>query len=183
MRHLVYDIASSLDGYIVAPGDDISAFPMEGDHAAAYQARLETYDTVVMGRRTYEFGYAFGLKAGARAYPHTRHCIFSRTISLPGASDVEVVRTDWRQTIDAMKSEDGTDIYLCGGGRMAGHLLQNGRIDRLIIKLVPIILGSGVALFEGMTATTHLTAVSVTPYNNGVTLLEYEVSPSGCDPS
>lgn len=183
MRHLVYDVASSLDGYIAAPGDDISAFPMKGDHAPAYQARLETYDTVVMGRRTYEFGYGFGLKAGARAYPHMRHLIFSRTISLPGASDVEVVRTDWLQTIDAMKSEDGTDIYLCGGGRMAGYLLQHGRIDRLIVKLAPIILGSGVALFEGMTATTHLTVASVTPYKNGVTLMEYEVNPSGCDPS
>ncbi|MGJ8534448.1 MAG: dihydrofolate reductase family protein [Alphaproteobacteria bacterium] len=183
MRHLVYDVASSLDGYIAAPGDDISAFPMEGDHAAAYQARLEAYDTVVMGRRTYEFGYGFGLKVGARAYPHMRHCIFSRTISFPGASDVEVVRTDWLQTIDAMKSEGGTDIYLCGGGRMAGYLLQHGRIDRLIVKLAPIILGSGVALFEGMTATTHLTAVSVTPYKNGVTLMEYQANLSGCDPS
>jgi len=183
MRHLVYDVASSLDGYIAAQDDDISAFPMEGDHAAAYQARLETYDTVVMGRRTYEFGYGFGLKAGARAYPHMRHCIFSRTIALPDASDVEVVQTDWLQKIDAIKSETGTDIYLCGGGKMAGYLLQQGRIDRLIIKLVPIVLGSGVALFDGVAAATHLKVPSVTLYKNGVTLMEYEVNPSGSDPS
>jgi hypothetical protein len=43
MREIIYDVAVTLDGLIAAPGDDISAFPAEGDHVEAYRARLATY--------------------------------------------------------------------------------------------------------------------------------------------
>lgn len=176
MRHLVYDVASSLDGYIAAPGDDISAFPLEGDHVAAYQHRLAGYDTVVMGRRTYEFGYGFGLQPGMRAYPHMRHFIFSKSIDLPEGSQVDAVPDNWLQRLDELKAEAGTDIYLCGGGSFAGYLLAHGRIDRLCIKLASVVLGNGVPLFGGLTQSIDCKPVHREHYKNGVTLLEYEVS-------
>jgi dihydrofolate reductase len=67
ISRIVYDVAVRLDGYIAGENDDISAFPGEGDHVSAYLARLETYQNFIMGRRTYEFGYRFGLVLGARA--------------------------------------------------------------------------------------------------------------------
>lgn len=178
MRNITYDVAASLDGFIAAPGDDISAFPIEGEHATAYQQRLAGYDTVIMGRRTYEFGYAFGLKPGMRAYPHMRHFIFSESINLPPKSDVEAVQQNWLQTIDALKAEPGPDIYLCGGGAFAGCLLAQGRIDRLIVKLAPIVLGSGIQLFGGISKQAKLEPVKIDKYNNGVVLLEYQLNSS-----
>ena len=67
MGHLVYDVAASLDGYIAGPDGDVTAFPHHGDHVDAYH-ELARYGTAVMGRRTYEFAYAHGLKPGRRAY-------------------------------------------------------------------------------------------------------------------
>ncbi len=66
MPSLIYDVAVSIDGYIAGPNGDISGFPMQGPHAEAYDARLAEYPAVIMGKNTYEFGYAYGLPAGAR---------------------------------------------------------------------------------------------------------------------
>ena len=82
MRHIVYYVATSLDGYISGPKGDISGFngTAESDGIIKYFADLKNFDTVIMGRNTYEFGYKFGLKPGERAYPHMEHLIFSNSL-------------------------------------------------------------------------------------------------------
>lgn len=175
MRRIVYDVAATLDGYIAADGGDISAFSNEGDHVDAYLERLKGYETVLMGRRTYEFGYAFGLKPGQRAYPHMTHHIFSRSLVVPAISDVEVVRDNWLDAVDALRAAPGGDIYLCGGGAFAGYLMSHGRIDRLAIKLNPVLLGGGVPLFENLDKPIKLQLFDSTRYASGVTLIEYMV--------
>ena len=176
MRNIVYDVAATLDGFIAGGGGDVSAFANEGDHVDAYLVRLQTYDTVLMGRRTYEFGYAFGVKPGQRAYPHMAHHVFSRSLALPSPSDVEVVRESWITTIDRLKAAPGGDIYLCGGGAFAGYLANHGRVDRLIVKLNPVLLGRGVPLFAGLERPLSLSLTGTTRYASGVTLLEYGVA-------
>ena len=176
MRRLVYDVATSLDGFICGPGEDISRFPPEGEHVTAYLERLKGYDSVIMGRRTYEFGYRYGMAPGDKAYPHMSHHVFSRTLQLPESSDVEVVREAWLERIDDLKSRAGGPIYLCGGGELAGYLLKHGRIDRLIVKLNPILLGEGVPLFGGASPTQPMRFVSSEPYASGVVLLTYDLA-------
>ncbi|WP_316014509.1 dihydrofolate reductase family protein [Roseobacter sp. HKCCA0434] len=172
MRSLTYDVAASLDGFIAGPGGDVSAFPHEGAHVVAYQERLGSYQTVIMGRATYEFGYAFGLQPGARAYPRMDHHIVSAGIDLPSGSDVSVIRGDIPGAVRRLKSKPGGDIYLCGGGRLAGLLLDAGLIDRVLIKRAPVILGSGTPLFSD--ADAHdLTPLGVEAYESGVVLERY----------
>ncbi len=60
----------SLDGFISGVNGDISGFVGDGNGVAKYLADLADYDTVIMGKNTYEFGYRFGLKPGKPAYPH-----------------------------------------------------------------------------------------------------------------
>lgn len=175
MRQLVYDVATSLDGFICGPEEDISRFPYEGEHVDAYLERLKGYDSVVMGRRTYEFGYRFGMNPGDKAYPHMSHHVFSRTLQLPQTSEIEVVREGWLERVDALKASDGGPIYLCGGGELAGYLLDHGRIDRLIVKLNPILLGEGVSLFGGASLAQPLRAVASERYASGVVLLTYDL--------
>jgi len=104
-----------------------------------YLESLKGYDTVVMGRATYEFGYQFGLQPGQPAYPHMKHYIFSKTLKFdtPPSPQVEVVDKDELEVIRCLKEEDGTDIYLCGGGAFAGFLAEHDQIDELRIKLMP----------------------------------------------
>ncbi|MEJ2066019.1 MAG: hypothetical protein P8X74_22535, partial [Reinekea sp.] len=69
MRKIVYYVASSIDGYISGLNDDVSGFIYEGDGVQKYLNDLGSYDTVIMGKNTYEFGYKHGLKPGQPAYP------------------------------------------------------------------------------------------------------------------
>src|SRR5688572_2194558 len=135
MRKIVYYVASSLDGFISGLNEDISGFVGSGSGVEKYLADLANFDTVIMGRNTYEFGYKFGLKPGQRAYPHMTHYIFSETLKLENADPmVEVKRIDL-QEIEAIQNKAGSDIYLCGGGRFAGWLLDNKKVDILKLKL------------------------------------------------
>jgi dihydrofolate reductase len=175
MREIIYDVAVTLDGLIAAPGDDISAFPAEGDHVEAYRARLATYATVIMGRRTYEAGYRFGLKPGARAYPHMDHHVFSRRIELPEESEVTVVRDNWRAALEALRAAPGGPIYLCGGMQFATWVAREGLLDRLRLKIAPVALGTGLPLFTGLPAPLRFERTAVTPHASGVILAEYRV--------
>jgi dihydrofolate reductase len=147
MREIIYYVATSLDGYIAGPNEDISLFAYEGNGVQQYQKDLLDFDTVIMGRKTYEFGYKFGLQPGAPAYPHMRHYIFSSSLVLENTDEkVKVVPLDL-DLIHQLKAEQGTPIYLCGGGEFAAWLLENDLIDVLKIKLNPIVLGGGIPLF------------------------------------
>lgn len=46
-----------------------------------YMTDLAGFDTVIMGKKTYESGYRFGLQPGQPTYPHMTHYIFSETLS------------------------------------------------------------------------------------------------------
>ena len=115
MGHLTYDVAASLDGYIAGPGSDVSAFPFSGEHVDAYLERLHAYDTVIMGRKTYEFAYDHGLAPGQLAYPGMSHVIFSSAINLPDDSPIRVVRNkgEWLETVDQLKAPASCEYTIC----------------------------------------------------------------------
>lgn len=72
MNKIIYYVATSLDGFIAGMNDDISDFVFDGDGVKKYQSDLQEFDTVIMGRKTYEFGYNYGLEPGQPAYPNMR---------------------------------------------------------------------------------------------------------------
>jgi dihydrofolate reductase len=177
MRKLVYDVAVTLDGFIAHEDGSWGGFVFEGEHADDYLARLKGYDTVVMGRRTYEAGYPYGMAPGQRGplYQHMRHFIFSQTLDFGPGAEVEVVRADEVGRVRGLQQEDGSDVYLCGGGAFAGFLLDNGLIDQVVLKLNPVVFGRGVRLFGECTRAARLDLVDSKAYGNGVVLLRYDV--------
>lgn len=150
MRKIVYYVAISMDGFIAGKDDDISGFAAGGEGVKAYQKDLAAFDTVIMGRRTYEFGYQYGLIPGTRAYSHMDHYIFSKTLNFETQDDRLFVCERNINIISELKNRVGSDIYLCGGGQFAGWLLENEMIDIIKVKLNPFIQGSGIKLFENI---------------------------------
>lgn len=176
MRNITYHVATSLDHYIAHEDGSIGGFLTEGDHIPAYLSHLQEYDTVIMGRQTYEFGYDYGLKPGQLAYPHMQHYIFSKSLKVPKVSEkLEVVSEHQLDIIRSLKAGEGTDIYLCGGGIFAGWLLDEGLIDKLRIKLNPALFGKGISLFGESQRTVDLILSNTTTYHSGVVLLDYEI--------
>ena len=181
MRKIVYYVATSLDGFISGLNDDISGFVGDGNGVARYLADLADFDTVVMGKNTYEFGYKFGLKPGQPAYPHMTHYIFSNSLTFTNPDPKVHIRPIELYEIKKLKSEPGADIYLCGGGKLAGWLLDNQQIDILKIKLNPIVLGDGVRLFGDSKNDFKFELVDSNKYENGLQIMTYEFK--GCTKS
>jgi dihydrofolate reductase len=181
MRKLVYHVATSLDNFIARPDGSTPGFLAEGEAVTEYLETLQTYDTVVMGRATYEAGYAYGLQPGQPSpiYPGV-HYIFSKTLQFETEPHerVKVIRTDPVPLIQELKAQPGSAIYLCGGGALAGYLFEHELIDELIVKLNPLLLGEGTRLFGTSRKATRLTLVESKTYPDGLLLLTYAVTPA-----
>lgn len=176
MRKIVYYVATSLDGFISGPEEDISLFAHNGKGVEKYMSDLKDFDTVIMGRKTYEFGYQFGLQPGQPAYPHMEHYIFSDTLKFENTHEkVHVEKRDLKK-IKELKSQSGTDIYLCGGGLFAGWLFENDLIDVLKVKLNPIILGEGATLFGGSKKQGKFKLVGRQSFEDGLQFLTYQLN-------
>ena len=129
----------------------------------------QVFDTVVEGRRSYDIGLAAGIDD---AYPHLRHLVVSTTLGSAPAAAVEVISDDPLARVRELKAEDGLGIWLVGGGRLAHALLPE--IDRLVIKLNPSVVGSGVPLFDGGFAPTLFETVAVVGLASGVQVITCE---------
>ena len=173
MRKVVYDFAMTVDGFICRPDGSIDDFPGHGPHVDDYLKRLESYDTVLMGRRTYELGYKYGLVPGDRAYPHMDHYVFSTTLRFDRDHRLNIVADGAADTVKALKAGEGAAIYICGDSSLAGFLLESQLIDELIVKLNPVVLGRGLEPFAASSNRARLQRVDNKSYPNGVVLLQY----------
>ena len=176
MKKIIYYVASSIDGFIAGENDDISKFILQGEGVEKYQSDLLNFKTVIMGRKTYEFGYKYGLPPGQPAYPNMEHYIFSNNMTLNNLSDsVHIEKLDIEK-IKELKKNSTTDIYLCGGGQFAGWLLENNLIDELKLKLNPIVLGKGIRIFGETEYFVNLKLTDKESFKDGLQILSYELN-------
>ncbi|MEX3016558.1 dihydrofolate reductase family protein [Gymnodinialimonas hymeniacidonis] len=174
MQPIIYDVAVSADGFIAGRDADVSAFPHTGAIVDDYVTRLGTYTVVLMGRATYEFGYAFGLTPGANPYPHMRSVVVSGTLDLPKDAQVEVWR-DLSGLADLRSAAEGS-IYLCGGGELAASIAHAGHLTDLRLKRAPVVLGGGTPLFAGLNAPLNLQPEGQTDYGNNLLFQSFRIT-------
>lgn len=171
MRKVQYFVACSVDGFIAHEDGTWEGFLMEGRPVNDYLDSLRRYETVLMGRRTYEVG----LRAGTTdPYPSMDSYVFSRTLDTSPDERVHLVSGDAGAMVRELKNREGGDIYLCGGAGLATALLKEGLIDEIILKVNPFLMGSGIPLFRGAPQTT-LELLSSKTYDNGCVWLHYRV--------
>jgi len=176
MRQIVYYVATSIDGFIAGPDDDVSGYVATGSGVDKYLSDLAAFDTVIMGRNTYEYGYKFGIEPGQPAYPNMTHYIFSDKLTFGHQHESVHVKSLNLAEIDALKRQPGSAIYLCGGGQFAGWLLDHQRIDVLKIKLSPLLLGQGVRLFGESKKAYRAELLDSTRYEHGLQIMTYTIN-------
>lgn len=185
MRDLVYYVAVSIDGYIADPDGGFDAFLVDGDHisvvigeyadalpahaleALGIEPPKSRFDTVIMGWRTLLPALDIGIDS---PYPHLRQFVSSR-----GPRDVDpsiTVTDDPLGTVRELKSEEGLDIWLCGGGELAGTLLPE--INRLVLKRNPLVFGAGIRLFgDAPYDPREFAPTAMRSFRSGVVIEEY----------
>lgn len=174
-RKLAYHVASTLDGFIAREDDSFDCFVNEGDHVTDYLATLRThYGAVVMGRRTYDIGLKFDV---TDPYPYLETYVVSRTLKESPNPRVHLISDDVVGAVRALKAQEGKDIYLAGGGALTTQLLTAGLVDEVLVKLNPVLLGSGIPLVSRLGAHVNLELLSTKVYRAGVVLLQYAVKP------
>jgi dihydrofolate reductase len=173
MRKLKYHVASTPDGFIARKDHTIDGFLAEGEHVTEYLESLKNdYEIALMGRRTYEFGFQFGV---TNPFPWMRQYVFSRTMGRSPDPKVELISENIIDIVNELKKETGKDIYLCGGAELAATLFTENLVDEIILKLNPVLLGSGIPLFSGTIKQSNLELIDSKTYRNGVILIHYSV--------
>ncbi|MBS4753247.1 dihydrofolate reductase family protein [Nocardioides sp. zg-ZUI104] len=187
MRQLVYYVAVTLDGFIAEPDGSFDAFLVDGDHAEVVfgeygdalpghvHAALGTtppgthFDTVLMGWNTLKPALDAGI---ASPYPHLRQIVATGS---PRDHDPSIELThDPVSTVVALKQQDGLDVWLCGGGELAGSLLPH--IDRLVLKRNPVAFGAGIPLFgRSRSSPVRFDLTGTRSFESGVVIEEYEL--------
>ncbi len=173
MRNLIYYVASSVDGYIAEPDGSFDKFPMDETLIADYIASFAWFDDVIMGRKTYDVAYRQGMMD---PYPMLKTHVYTQTITEKPADNVSLVAGKVIDHVKSLKSQDGKPIWLCGGGNLAGQLYNAGLIDKLIVKLNPILLGDGIPMFSGAVKFARLNLTETREYDSGISVRHYDVT-------
>ncbi|MCP3104377.1 dihydrofolate reductase family protein [Myxococcus sp. K15C18031901] len=173
-RKLTYHVATTLDGFIAREDDSFDCFSNVGDHVTDYLTMLRAYGAVVMGRRTYEIGLKFNV---TDPYPFLDTYVVSRSLKEAPNPRVNLISGDVVGAVRALKAQEGKDIYLAGGGDLATQLLTAGLVDEVLIKLNPLVLGTGIPLVTRLPSHVPLELLSTKVYRTGVLLLQYAVNP------
>lgn len=172
MAELCYHVASTLDGYIAHPDGSFDGFEWDDEVVKDFLADIERFGTVLMGRKTYDVG----LKEGKTSpYPALRQILFSRTMEESPDEAVELVRDDIVEFVRDLKRRADRPIWLCGGSEIATTLLAADLVDRVVVKLNPVVFGSGIPLLSVLEKHLALELEELRRYECGIVLLEYRV--------
>jgi dihydrofolate reductase len=174
MRKLTFGGANSLDNYFSRLDESVD-WLMHGDEAAQLTSGYwKTIDTVLWGRKTFDFAVRHGQKNGAAGM---KNYLFSRTLNPADftAGPLTLVSEDSAGFVRQLKEEDGKDILLMGGGDLARTLFEADLIDELGFNIHPVLLGSGIPLFHVMSRQIDLELKECRAFKNGCVYVTYRV--------
>jgi len=184
MRKLSVFESISTDGYFCDAKNDMSwahrGPDPEFDGFTAENAGGEA--TLLFGRVTYELMKSYWPTAQAqqkesdvaKGMNKLEKIVFSRTLKEPGWQNVKVVSGDPAGVVRELKQGAGPDLVLMGSGSIVSQLTQARLVDLYQFVVVPIVLGKGRTVFEGVRDRLNLKLTRSRPFNNGNVVLWYE---------
>jgi dihydrofolate reductase len=184
MRKLVVFNSVSLDGYFTDANDDMSFAhnPNPDEEWDAFVAgNASGGGMLLFGRITYELMASFWptpiaaeqmpvVAEGMNSLPKV---VFSRTLDTAAWTNTRLVKSGLTGEIRRMKKEPGEDMALLGSGSIVSQLALQDLIDEYQIVVVPVILGKGRTMFEGINERIPLKLTKTRTFANGNVLVCY----------
>ena len=170
-RKVRYGVAMSLDGYIAAA--DGSADWIVSDPDIDFGAIFSRFDTLLIGRKTYETMLAMG-PGGSFGKGITSYVV-SKTMKQADHPKVRIA-SEPETLVRDLKSRPGKDIWLFGGGELFRNLLAAGLVDAVDAAIVPVLLGGGIPLLPAPASRATLKLAKQRVYEkSGILSTEYDV--------
>jgi dihydrofolate reductase len=162
----------SLDGYIAKPDGDIDFLSLVStpNEDFGFSEFLEGVDTVIWGRKTFDKVLSFG-----KGVPYKNKQVFVMSRQRTGRAGHAHYHSDVVELVRSLKVQPGKDIYCDGGGEIVFELLRNRLIDKMIINVIPHLLGDGIRLFRDGNVEQQLHVVQAKQFSSGLVQVWYEL--------
>ena len=175
-RKIIVELASSADGYIARPDGDVEWLnrrPHEIDYGM--KDFQDSIDTILLGRKTYDWAVAYFAKTGTKSMFDNKHYIFTSKPPEQSLSGEQFVTEPVKEFAQRMRATPGKNIWMMGGGELIASFLDVGEIDEFDIKVIPTLIGEGIPLIAPRHRDIELKLLDTQGYADGVVRLHYEV--------
>lgn len=177
-RRIVTHIATSADGFIARPDGNVDWLHEHARGEYGTKAFYRTMDTILWGRKTYDWLIAYYRKQGKTPKlfdTKVKNYVFSRRPPkrvLPGAV---FVTGRVRPFAQRLRAEPGKHIWMMGGAGLIASFLDAGEIDELDVHVIPVLIGKGIPLVAPRHREIPLRLLACRKFPDGVVRLRYEV--------
>ena len=163
-------VAMSLDGYIVGPNGEADWILMDPD--INFAELWAQFDTLFMGRRTYEAAIA---RLGKASMQRMKTVVVSRTLRSADHPSLTLISDLNRERVQSLRAQSTSDIWLMGGGELFRSMLAMQEVDTVEVSVMPVLLGGGVPLLPSPAQRTSLKLSGHKLYRSGIVSLVYDV--------
>lgn len=149
MRKIKLFIAMSLDGYIADKDGSVNWLEETGETGGidSYDKFIKNIDTVVIGWNTYK-QIVDELSPDIWPYEGMKSYVLTHRKKVGNRDDIVFTDKNIVDLLNEIRSEDGKDIWICGGAKVVKQIHNENLIDEYHLSIMPVILGDGVSLFE-----------------------------------
>ncbi|WP_108252783.1 dihydrofolate reductase family protein [Planctomonas deserti] len=187
MGRIIVEQIISADGFAAAPDGSLDFFQLPGDFDSTdpgQMAMLERVDAILLGANTYRMFAAYWPTADESADPVAgpinalpKHVVSSTLESAPWGTwpPAQVERGDGVEIARALARRYEGDVIVWGSLQLAAALLAADAVDSLRLRVVPVLIGAGLALAPGLRTFTPLALDSVDAFPSGHVTLAYDL--------
>ncbi len=178
MRKVVAGLFISLDGVVESP--EQWGFQYFNDEMSEVIAGgIAQADAVLLGRRTYLAFAELWPNQGsdvpmADFLNNTPKHVVSATLNTLKWQPATLIKGDLTEELRKLKQQPGKNIQIPGSPTLVRSLLRNGLLDELSLGICPVVVGSGMRLFDEMTHQVGLKLVESRPFSTGVLSVTYQ---------
>ena len=171
---MILNIATTLDGEIARKDgrlDWLYALPNPDQIDHGYGQFLSTIGSNIMGKNTYKEIPGFGVDwpyTGKNSYVVTTDKDFKSP-----TPDTSIVTSNLIEFVNDLKNKNEKDIWLIGGGQLITFFLNHDLLDKMILTVIPMIIGEGISLFPDNPKETSWHLENVERFETGVVNLTY----------
>lgn len=185
MRHLIFFMHTSLDGFVAGPEGEMDWIHVDDEMFDFVATMTDKADTALYGRVTYEMMQSYWPNAGEQPnaskhdkehsawYNKVSKVVLSKTISEKELVNTTVISDQLADNINKIKKQDGKNILIFGSPAASHSLLSLGLIDEFWLFVNPVLLGQGIPLFKDVSGTINLNLIETQTFSCGVIALHY----------